>query len=207
MTSIYGLIDEFGNIRYIGKTITSLNRRLVNHIYKAKSNRCKTICGDWIRELLNKNLKPGIVLLQQTKASWKRAEKYWIKKLRSEGYSLLNILDGGNGSHKRIKLSKNIINKFGKISDSELAKIVKCSRENISYHRRNLGIEAMPQNRSHNFDHRKGKIPWNKINFPDHIIQLLGTVPDRVLAKKINVSVASINKLRNSLNIKSYLER
>lgn len=207
MSHIYGLTDTSGKIRYVGKTISSLKRRLICHIAKAKNGTCKSKAGDWIRSLLVANQRPGVILLQSTKASWKRAEKYWIKKLRSEGYDLLNSCDGGNGSHRRKKLTKKIINQLGKVPDAVLAKQVGCSREAICYNRNILGIVKFPQDRSHNFDHLKGKEPWNKTIFSNSILELLGTVPDRVIAEKIKVSTTTINTLRNKLNIKSYIER
>lgn len=95
---IYGLYDptlEDCTIRYIGYTSKSPNRRLVEHICesaaKATSHRHK-----WVRSLLNKGVKPAIVVLESVTAeTWRERECYWIATLASG--NLVNGTAGGEG--------------------------------------------------------------------------------------------------------------
>lgn len=62
---IYALIDPLTDeIRYIGYTSKSLEKRLKSHIYDC--NRTKSHKTNWIRSLLNKGLKPIIKQLNET---------------------------------------------------------------------------------------------------------------------------------------------
>ena len=62
---IYALIDPLTDeIRYIGYTSKSLEKRLKSHIYDC--NRTKSHKTNWINSLLNKGLKPIIKQLNET---------------------------------------------------------------------------------------------------------------------------------------------
>lgn len=43
-------------VRYVGKTVRSLNRRLGNHIANAKGNKHNKHLSNWIINILNKRL-------------------------------------------------------------------------------------------------------------------------------------------------------
>lgn len=196
---IYGLIDPTSKeVRYIGKTTTSLKTRLNNHLYKVRSKRDKSKKAIWIQELFSKNQVPEIVeLYKSSEEDWKEKERKFI----SQYPNLVNSTRGGNGAHSRKQLPLEIQEQLGKISDTELAKQTEFSRENITYHRRKLGIPACPQNRSHNFDHRKGKSPHNKIDLPQSIIDRLGKESAILLAKEANCSITTINAKCKELGI------
>ena len=118
---IYGL-SETGkkeDIRYVGATIFDLLKRLKEHIKAAKRKtgktwRDKTHRAKWIRTLLRKNKNPIVHLLDIKSEYDETVEKYWIKKLREEGYKLVNHSDGGKafflGKHHS-ELSKNKLRK------------------------------------------------------------------------------------------------
>lgn len=100
---IYSLKCPISNtIRYIGKTIESLEKRLNRHIGDIKKSNHRV---NWIKSLLIKGLKPEIELLEEVHIDdWIVAEKYWINLFRFWGFDLVNSCDGGQGTHGR-KLS------------------------------------------------------------------------------------------------------
>lgn len=95
---IYFLRDpSTGLTKYVGKTITSLSDRLSAHITQAKS--CEYNRYDWIKDLLEKGLKPEIHLITEIEEKdWDKAEVHWINTFRLMGYELENKTDGGEGS-------------------------------------------------------------------------------------------------------------
>jgi len=65
MTKIYTLKDPNTlKIRYIGKTVQKLKKRLSGHITWAKHQDGKSHVVNWIKFLLNKNQLPLIELLE-----------------------------------------------------------------------------------------------------------------------------------------------
>lgn len=110
---IYALIDVRTNdIKYIGKTIQSLNKRLSSH-YSIKDDDL-THRANWIRELKKVNLKPIIKLIEiVTDDNWEEREIYWIEYY-SKIFKLTNTDKGGRGSHKTdidFRLKKSISSK------------------------------------------------------------------------------------------------
>lgn len=81
-------------VRYVGKTIRSLSRRLGNHIANAKGNKHNKHLSNWIISILNKNKRPIIELLEECEYSvWQEREKFWI----SQFPNLINLTEGGDG--------------------------------------------------------------------------------------------------------------
>lgn len=97
---IYTLNDpETGEVRYVGKTISPLYKRLSSH-YRDKKHSYKT---NWITKLKEKNLKPIINLIEICdENNWEEREKYWIAYYRKHS-KLTNYLDGGQGQQKGYK--------------------------------------------------------------------------------------------------------
>jgi hypothetical protein len=93
---IYGLVCPTSKqIRYIGVTKYSLKKRLNEHL---RENKSKTYKQKWIKSLLNKGLKPNIVLICLTdESNWIEAEKYYIKLFKTNGFKLTNTSEGGEG--------------------------------------------------------------------------------------------------------------
>ena len=92
-TLIYRLIDpRDGRIRYIGKTVETLNDRLSNHLYTKENNQR----GNWIRLVLRDGYKPVIESIEivPPDEDWKAREIYWIKWHRDNGFDLVNATDG-----------------------------------------------------------------------------------------------------------------
>ena len=81
-------------IRYVGKTIGSLNKRLCNHIANAKGNKHNKHLSNWILNILNDKKRPIIELIEECDNSvWQEREKYWI----SQYSNLINLTKGGDG--------------------------------------------------------------------------------------------------------------
>ncbi len=97
---IYALHDLDGRLRYVGKTVFKLTKRLREHVCEAKrGRRCRR--SFWIRQQMRLGHAIGIELLETIApdADWQSREQHWIKTLRAQGYDLTNLTDGGEGLH------------------------------------------------------------------------------------------------------------
>jgi len=100
MNKIYVLIDPITNEnRYVGFTSEKLEKRLNRHIQLARQHR-KDWVHNWIYQLLSKNKKPTISLLEIVKEQddWQDRERFWIQRGRELGWKLTNLTIGGEGS-------------------------------------------------------------------------------------------------------------
>lgn len=113
--TIYALIDPRDNqLRYVGRTVLPLVRRLKHHIHQANKNE-RRYCQCWIRAVLKDGHKPEIVDLETVPGSqWEEAEQFWIAYWKYIGADLTNLSIGGGGSlgyvipqHVREKMSKS----------------------------------------------------------------------------------------------------
>ncbi len=95
--SIYTLSDPITKeIRYIGVTRNSLNKRLSGHIKDAQ--RYDYHNSRWIRSLLKNNLKPLIEQLDECDVyNWNDVETYWIAQFKCWGFNLTNSKDLSTG--------------------------------------------------------------------------------------------------------------
>ena len=93
---IYTLSNSLtGEIKYVGKTKYSLDKRLSKHlVVKDKSYRT-----NWIKSLLIIGEKPQIELLEEVSINdWQFWEKYWISQFKTWGFKLTNLSGGGEGN-------------------------------------------------------------------------------------------------------------
>lgn len=99
---IYVLIDPITlKVRYIGRTRSSLKKRLAEHMTKARYNYCKTHKGNWIRSLIKMNSKPFIRILTIVDG-WEYShivERQLINKYKNR---LVNHDDRGEGGKQRV---------------------------------------------------------------------------------------------------------
>lgn len=98
---IYSLVDPRypNDIKYIGYT-NNLTRRLYGHIYNAKRFIGNgNLKQNWIRMLLNNNIKPLIqqIDVASTIDDAKIKEIEYIEKYKSDGFNLKNGTIGGDG--------------------------------------------------------------------------------------------------------------
>lgn len=101
LTYIYGLIDpRTSEIRYVGKTVLGIKKRLTAHIGAVRSVRHKRHVLAWIASLLAASLRPQVFLIEEIPADddWVEAEQFWISYFRSVGANLCNLTVGGEGA-------------------------------------------------------------------------------------------------------------
>ncbi len=145
---IYTLSDPITNeIRYIGFTSKILEKRLHQHIHRAKYHTKVTFhVTCWIRKLLKNNLTPIIEHLDYCDDdTWQQYERYWISQFKTWGFNLTNHTDGGDGmlnpsKETREKLSKSL---KGKIR----------TKEQIENHRK--AITGRKMSEEHKQKHRE----------------------------------------------------
>lgn len=93
-TKIYALECPItGEIKYIGRTVHSLNTRLSQHINDSK--RYKNKCANWIKFLLKKDLKPKIILIEIARGNGFEEEIFYISYFKFLGCNLKNHSGGG----------------------------------------------------------------------------------------------------------------
>jgi hypothetical protein len=96
MAIIYALVDpRSGEVRYIGLSRRSTVERLRSHLSAAR-NSASTYCHFWLTSLLNSDLKPLLVVVEETDNPTVR-EQFWIRHYRQAGCRLTNCTDGGEG--------------------------------------------------------------------------------------------------------------
>lgn len=209
-TKIYALTEPDGEtIRYIGKTVSRLSSRLQSHLYRCRRNIDGSPKGLWIRSLIESGEKPRIKHIRTVsdQEDWVDAEKQEIAKHKDIGFDLLNVSDGGNGSHQiknRIVLDKELLSILGVLPDSLVAQKLGVTRKAVTYHREKLGIPA-------SFDRSRNKPPpkmggHNKIQLSDHVKNMLGKAPDASVAKVAGCSKPAIRRARIELGIPSFAE-
>jgi hypothetical protein len=116
MSKVYCLTDPRTNeIRYVGGTNGSLEKRLREHIRGVQS--ADTHKGYWMRSLLADGIKPEIHLLEEVDGPFSSAECEWISCFRHMKMRLTNLTDGGDGTvgyrHTQEQRDKNAAAKRG----------------------------------------------------------------------------------------------
>jgi hypothetical protein len=106
--------------RYVGLTTKPLEYRLAQHLSDERHNQHKI---NWIRKYKDTieifSLEDGDFSIKQLK----QKEVYWIKRLKSLGYNLLNATEGGDYSPNKGRKSPN--KGKTKYSNDLIQKIVK----------------------------------------------------------------------------------
>ncbi|WP_080421237.1 GIY-YIG nuclease family protein [Burkholderia ubonensis] len=96
-TKIYVLRDpRTGAVRYVGKTVQTLARRLSAHMLRSAAKRTHRDC--WIAGLMAAGFEPVIECIATAGADWAEREQFWIAHYRAAGCDLTNQTDGGEGS-------------------------------------------------------------------------------------------------------------
>lgn len=96
MGSIYVLCHPLtGEVRYVGKTVRKLSRRLSGHLAQARKGN--THLYKWIRSL------PGLPIMETVEEhaapdALATAERFWISQFKAWGFDLTNATDGGEGT-------------------------------------------------------------------------------------------------------------
>ncbi len=94
---IYSLEDpKTKEIRYVGKTIQKLEKRLTAHIYESKHRR--NYKCNWIKKLNKNGDIPVIKFIDiVSDDDWEFWEMYWIEQFTAWGFNLVNETPGGEG--------------------------------------------------------------------------------------------------------------
>ena len=106
MVNIYTLEDPVTlQIKYVGKTTNTLERRLSCHIQDRK--RFSHKCANWIKSLIRQNKKPIIKLVDTVSIEDSNFyEIYWINQFKVWGFELKNETLGGDGASLGLPRSK-----------------------------------------------------------------------------------------------------
>jgi len=206
---IYTLSDPItGAVRYVGRTVNPLARRLREHLRSSYRGKLKDKRKEnWFRALEQLGLKPVIAQIDVSDLQgYQAAEKRWVAHYRALCDDLLNVKcggDGGMGGHF-VVWTPELDSMLGKITDSELSKKIGATRKTVSYRRDQLGIPA-------SFDRTKNSPPppmggHNKKTFPDSVVLRLGKEPDYKIADELGIQKSIISRRRRSLGIASYAE-
>lgn len=100
LTKIYTLICPItSDVKYIGKTIKPLDKRLSEHKSDLRGNNKRK---NWIRKLAKIGLQPEIALVEEVDSDWEFWERYWICQFRAWGFDLKNQTAGGEGATGRV---------------------------------------------------------------------------------------------------------
>jgi hypothetical protein len=91
VSSIYGLFDATGALRYIGKA-NDPEHRLNCHVRDSLSGARSYPVNNWIR----KNGRPELRVLEADCSDWRESERRLIAEARARGDSLLNVAEGGD---------------------------------------------------------------------------------------------------------------
>ena len=121
-------------IRYVGKTVRSLSRRLGNHIANAKGNKHNKHLSNWIMSILKERKRPIIELIEECDNSvWEEREKYWI----SQYNNLINLTEGGDGCigfiHNSETINKLRLINLGRKHTEEFKKAMSKRLKGISH--------------------------------------------------------------------------
>lgn len=98
-TYIYGLVcQETDELRYVGKTIQTLESRLRGHIRSSYSEK-RTYIANVLRHMRNHGQKVEIIEFEIVEpfGDWIEAEQHWIAYTKFLGCRLANLTDGGEG--------------------------------------------------------------------------------------------------------------
>lgn len=128
---IYMLIDPIDNIpKYIGKTVTDINKRYNSHIYqwtrdKGRHNKLNS----WIKSLAKKGYKPIIEIIDNCdENNWQLYEMSYIKLFKSFGANLKNSTNGGDEAPKNCNSNEAKQKRIKTLETSESWKLGHLSR-------------------------------------------------------------------------------
>lgn len=121
---IYSLEDPLTKeIRYVGKTKDTLEKRFsTGHMFAI--HREKSYKRNWLKSLENKGLQPTITLLDEIPSTedWEWLEKYWISQIKSWGFRLTNMTEGGEGNKNQVFSKESIEKRASKLRGRKYSK-------------------------------------------------------------------------------------
>lgn len=111
------------DIRYVGKTIKTIKRRLQGHLCKAREYKEKGIYTNHNYNWINKELSLGHhIIIEEVESlefkenePWEWFEQYWICQFKIWGFNLTNITEGGEKGHTESSSEESIRKRAEKI--------------------------------------------------------------------------------------------
>ncbi len=91
--NIYALSEPNGPVRYVGKTVSALRHRLIDHLSEARRGHRTDARCEWLRSVP----VVEIDLVAEVDGDGKREERELIAGLRALGILLVNGTQGGDG--------------------------------------------------------------------------------------------------------------
>jgi len=135
MTYIYTLADPInGQIRYVGKA-NNIKKTLSCHL--TSSNLIKSSYkNSWIKGLQNLGVNPIIEIIDEVLFDeWESWEQYWISQIKSWGFKLTNLTNGGDTVIPDVKYGEENYNYNHTVSDDMIMKLINegYSQKEIAY--------------------------------------------------------------------------
>jgi hypothetical protein len=135
---IYSLIDpRSGEVRYVGKTLNALSRRLTGHVSEARRKRRlgKHLChrDNWVLQLVDADLRPEIRLIEEVPfdQDWVEREVFWIAHYPN----LTNISVGGDGSNGYVMTEEHKNKLRGQVRSAETRRLIsEAKKRNTGWH-------------------------------------------------------------------------
>lgn len=132
MVYIYTLSStrNLNDVRYVGKTIQTLKRRLFTHISDAKrAKKNKYFYNkdwNWINTEIADGYEIKIELLDEINLknsdNWEWLECYWINQLKAWGFNLNNMTTGGDGNKNQVFSKETQLKKSKKLKGRKRSK-------------------------------------------------------------------------------------
>jgi hypothetical protein len=95
---VYGLYDASGELRYVGQTTKTPEKRLQEHLQPSSLVKSGHK-NNWLRSMLDSGIRPytDVICSTDNVEDMNNAERYWISYFRQAGCRLVNDVDGGEG--------------------------------------------------------------------------------------------------------------
>lgn len=158
--SIYALLDDNGQIRYIGYTIRTLEQRLSAHMRWLRRTNSARHLAQWLRSLGH---PPTIILIEAiTEIEVDDRERYWIRFYREAECDLVNATDGGKGTLGHKQSEEQIQKRVAKLKGHE------CTPEaRAAISKANSGRKRTAVTRQRMSERKRGK-PWTEAQRAAH---------------------------------------
>lgn len=164
---IYKLIcPTSGEVRYVGKTVQSLTKRLYKHQYERSRNPSKK--NSWLigLEKLGLLFDVKIELVEECGIDkLNEREIFWIKFFKDSGCKLTNMTEGGDVGSLGHKHSQEAIEKIKKRAKEPRAKMSDEGKKNISKslvgNLRHKGYKHNEETKKQISEIKKGTLSWN----------------------------------------------
>lgn len=182
-------------IRYVGKTVEKLSTRLNQHKRNARLGVKTPLC-DLLRKYINTGKIEIDILEVVDNTNWKEREIFYIKKFRDDGYRLVNITDGGDGT--RLVGDQNGMH--GRSHTPESIDKMKANRSGISPWNKGVsGYKILnkvnPEGKARGTEHHNSKLDDDKVR---EIIKLReGGMSFQKIANLYGISKPSVMSIIN----------